>query len=209
MKSAIFDMDGTLLDSMTTWSKACITPLIKNKIKYPENIMDIITPLKFEQTAEYYRTLGLNLSYDELFSSVYDEMAYEYRHNIKAKPYVYDYLEKMQKNGTKMCILTATQREVAMPCLERLDLLKYFEFFLSCGETGMSKTNPEIYILAAKKLGFPIEETAVYEDNCNAVKSAKEAGAFVYGVYDKTSDHAVEEIKRNCDVYIKSFSELI
>lgn len=209
MKAAIFDMDGTLLDSMTTWSEACIAPLIKNNIKYPENIMDIITPLKFDQTAEYYRTLGLNLSYDELLGSVYDEMVYAYKYKIKAKPHVYEFLEKLKKNGTKMCILTASQREAAIPCLERLDLLKYFEFYMSCGEAGMSKTNPEIYIMAAKKLDFPIEETAVYEDNCNAVKSAKKAGAFVCGVYDTTSDHAAEEIKRNCDVYIKSFGELI
>ena len=209
MKAAIFDMDGTLISSMEKWCEACVSPLIKRNISYPEDIVNIITPLGMKKTAEYYLTLGIDDSAEEILSEILGVIEYEYKHNIQAKPYVYEYLEKLKAEGVKMCVLTASARKYAIPCLERLDLLKYFEFFTSSDETGYSKTNPEIFRLTAEKLGFSVEETAVFDDNLEAISAAKQAGTIVYGVYDKSSEHLAEEIKKNCDSYIKSFEELI
>lgn len=209
MKAAIFDMDGTLIDSMAKWEESCIAPLIKRNISYPEDILNIITPLGMKKTAEYYQTLGINHSVKDILLEILEVIEYEYKHNIQAKPFVYEYLEKLKAEGVKMCVLTASARKYAIPCLERLDLLKYFEFFTSSDETGYPKTNPEIFKLTAKKLGFSVEDTAVFDDNLEAIIAAKQAGTVVYGVYDKSSEHLAEEIKKNCNLYINSFEELI
>lgn len=209
MKAAIFDMDGTLINSMEKWGEACISPLVKRNISYPKDIINIITPLGMKKTAEYYLTLGIDDSAEEILNEILEVIEYEYKHNIQAKPHIYEYLEKLKAEGVKMCVLTASARKYAIPCLERLNLLKYFEFFTSSDETGYPKTNPEIFRLTAEKLGFSVEDTAVFDDNLEAITAAKQAGMFVYGVYDQSSEHLAEEIKKNCNLYINSFEELL
>ena len=209
MKAAIFDMDGTLIDSMGTWGEICTMPLDKYNISYPDDILNIVTPMGLANVGKYYNTLGLNLAPEEIYNMIVERLIEEYRYRIPAKPFVKEYLDKLKSEGVKMCILTASAREYSIPCLERLGILDYFEFFMSCDEAGLPKTNPEIFKKMAEKLGASIEETAVFDDNLGAVTSAKASGACVYGVYDKTSEKQKEEIIKICDKYVISFENLL
>lgn len=209
MKAAIFDMDGTLVDSMEIWGKCCVAPLEKMNIPYPGDLINIITPMGYGDMSEYYKnTFGLDMDTDEMVRTIAEKMCIEYE-TIKPKEYVFDYLDKLKSQGIKMCVLTATARKMGLPCLERLGLMDYFEFYACCDELGMSKANPEIFRKVASALGFDISECAVFDDNGTAVRTAKKAGAEVFAVYDKTSESQCEEIKKYCDRYVISYKDLL
>lgn len=209
MKAAIFDMDGTLVDSMERWANCCVAPLDAMNIPYPDDLLNIITPMGYADMADYYRNeFGLDMHTDEMVKTIADKMAVEYE-TVEVKDGVYDYLERLKSRGVKMCILTATARKYGLPCLERLGLMKYFEFYACCDELGMSKSNPEIFKKVASTLDFDISECTVFEDNVTAALTAKKAGAAVCAVYDNCSKNHSEEIKKNCDRYIISYNELL
>lgn len=209
VKGAIFDLDGTLVDSMGAWEDACLSVLDQNNIEYPEDILNIITPMGLEKTAEYFQSLGVNVPVDLILKKIYDYIVDKYENHITTKEYVEEYLEKLKEQNIKMCILTATDRSLAMPCLERLGIMKYFDFLLSCNDVNLSKTNAEIFLLATDRLGVDIKETTVYDDNVGALMGAKKAGAYTCAVYDKTSEEYKDEIIKFVDRYIVSFGELL
>ncbi len=208
-KTYLFDFDGTLVDSMPTFVSMVLKILDENAISYSDDIVKIITPLGYKGTAEYFIELGLDKSRDELLSIMNAYALEEYTYRIEAKQNVISVLKKLKENGADLNILTASPHRVLDVCLKRIGIYDLFTNVWSCDDFNTTKADPNIYKLAAEKIGKPIDEILFLDDNYNADKTAKQAGMSVCGVYDASSEEYVCVIKDVADYYIYNFSELL
>ncbi len=207
---AIFDLDGTLLDSMPVWKNLGKNYLLSRGVRPPENLLEILKTQTLGESADYFRNdLGLSGTVEEILNGIHEMITREYAETIQAKPFVRDYLEKLHTYGQKLCIATATPANLAVLALKRLGLLQYFSFILDCGQAGSGKNSPDIYLQAASRLGASIEACTVYEDALHAIKTAKTAGFYVIGVQDASASQDEAEIRMLCDRYIRSYEELL
>ena len=208
-KTFLFDFDGTLVDSMPTFVSVMLRILDERNIKYGGDIVKIITPLGYRGTAEYFRTLGVKESTDELVEIMNTYARYEYENNIPAKEGVEDTLRKMKAMGYSLNVLTASPHLALDTCLMRLGLFELFDNVWSCDDFATTKANPEIYKMAAERLGRAVGEVIFVDDNINAVKTAKVAGMVSVGIFDESSADIVDEFKTVADGYALKFEELL
>ncbi|WP_312070589.1 HAD family phosphatase [Anaerotignum propionicum] len=210
MKSIIFDLDGTLIDSMPVWKDTGRNFLLKHGFSVPENLHSVVKAQTIGQTADYFRSnLGVTHSQEEIIQEIIYYVEDAYKNTIPLKPYARDFLDRELENGTKMCVLTASEASYIHPALERLDLLKYFQFILTCSETGHFKSEPDVFRIAMEKLGGSLENTIVFEDALYAVQGAKKGGFTVYAIADPVTEADSREIRSHADKYIKSYKELL
>ncbi len=211
MKTAyLFDFDGTLVDSMPTFVSAMLRILDENHISYDHSIIKIITPLGLSGTAEYYiNHLGVKMSREQLMSVMKEYMLDAYFHTIPAKENVPEVLKALKAQGASLNVLTASPHITLDACLKRLGLWALFDNVWSCDDFNTTKANPQIYVMAAKKMNRPVEDILFLDDNLNADLTAKAAGMKVCGVYDKSSDDYVDQMKAVTDFYIYDFKELL
>lgn len=210
MKTYLFDFDGTLVDSMPTFGKTMKRILDENNIPYGDDFINVITPLGLKGTAEYcIKELGLGMTFEEFGNKTMEYFYKEYAENILAKKNVPETLKKLKEEGASLNVLTASPHITLDVCLKRLGLFDLFDNVWSCDDFNTGKSDPEIYRMAAGKLGVPVNEVLFLDDNYNADKTAKKAGMKVCGVYDESSADSEDEIRSITDFYIKDFSELL
>lgn len=209
MKTYLFDFDGTLVDSMPTFVSVMLRILDENGIKYGDDIVKIITPLGYNDTAKYFMTLGVPFTKDEIIAQMHGYATVDYRDTIPAKNNVIEVLKKLKARGDDLNVLTASPHEMLDPCLKRLGIYGLFTNVWSCADFDTNKSDPKIYKLAAKSMGREVGDVIFLDDNLNADKTAKAAGMKVYAVYDESSSDYVDEMKAVADHYIYDFSELL
>lgn len=208
-KTYLFDFDGTLVNSMPTFVKVMLRILNENNISYSDDIIKIITPLGLKGTAEYFISLGLNKSVEEIGKTMYEYFYYEYAHTIPAKENVIDTIKELKAQGHSLNVLTASPHLTLDACLKRLDMFDLFDNVWSCDDFNTSKSNPEIYTAVAEKLGVKVEDVLFLDDNYNADKTAKTAGMKVCGVFDESSSEYEQEMRELCNFYAKDFREIL
>ena len=206
----LFDFDGTLVDSMPTFVSAMLRILDENRIHYDNGIIKIITPLGLNGTAEYYiNQLGVQMSKEQLMTVMKEYMLDAYFHTIPAKKNVPEVLKALKAQGASLNVLTASPHITLDACLKRLDLWALFDNVWSCDDFNTTKADPQIYVLAAKRLNRSVEEVLFLDDNLNADMTAKAAGMQVCGVYDESSKDYEDQMKAATDFYIYDFQELL
>lgn len=208
MRNYLFDFDGTLVDSMPTYVSSMLRILDENNIEYSRDIVRIITPLGLGGTAEYYITLGIKMSKEEILEKMLAYMTEAYENTIEAKSNVIETVRLLHARGDRLHVLTASPHSSLDPCLKRLGIFDLFDNVWSCEDFGTTKADPEIYRMAAEKIGAPIDEILFLDDNLNADTTAKSAGMKVCGVFDESSREYTEQIRAATDYYINDFSEL-
>ena len=208
-KTYLFDFDGTLVDSMPTYIKIMLDILDEEGISYTSDIVKIITPLGYYGAAQYYQTLGVKTPVDELSQTMRSRALNAYTYDIGAKDGVIDALYELKKNGCDLNVLTASPHSTLDPCLKRLGIWDLFTNVWSCEDFGTTKSDPEIYIAAAERIGVAKENVIFIDDNINAVTTAKTAGMISYAVFDESSSDMIDELRAASDRYIYSFNELI
>ena len=209
-KYAIFDMDGTLLDSMPYWKNLGENYLLSRGFTPPSNLSEVIKAMSMEESSEYFRNeFGLKESREEITAQVNAFIENEYRNVILCKPFVKEYLESLSKMDIKMCVATATSKELAVAALERDGILKYFKDVCSCDEVGKGKRSPDIFYYALKKIDGIKEMTAIFEDAGYAMKTSFEEGFYTVGVFDASCGKSGEEMEKRCHRYIRSFEDLL
>ena len=205
----IFDFDGTLVDSMPTYAAVMLRVARENGIDGGAELVKIITPLGYRGTAEYFRAHGAPRSTEELLAAMQGYIRVEYEERIGEKAGVSETLQTLCAQGASLNVLTASPHSVLDPCLGRLGIADFFDNIWSCDDFGIGKDNPEIYRMAAARLGVDVADVIFVDDNSGAVQTAKAAGMQVYGIYDDSSAAYAAEIKATAHRYLATFRELL
>ena len=205
---AIFDLDGTLIDSMPMWHNFPDFYLNKYGCVPDEYLRTNARDMSFAQAAVYVNAHFLpHKTTDEIEKDMSDAAAEAYANTIPIKHSVKPFLFALRTRGVRMCIATASPREWAEAVLKRLNIYHYFSVVLSCYDLKTDKSQSLIYDRAFDILGTDKETTYIFEDSVNCIRTAKAAGYRVVGVADEMSAGDSEEIKRLSDVYIRDFDD--
>ena len=198
---AIFDMDGTLVDSMGFWRRLAGEYLESKGVKtVPADILKRIAPMTMgESAALFIEEFGLSGTAAEVEAEMNAMMEGHYRRDVPLKPGVRAYLKRLRDRGVRMCVASSTAEALMEACLTRLGVRDCFEFFLSCDSVGAGKDRPDVYHAAAGRLGGSPEDTAVFEDAPFAARTAKAAGYYVVAVRDGGDKDRWEKIKAIAD----------
>ncbi|MDD4377171.1 MAG: HAD family phosphatase [Eubacteriales bacterium] len=209
IKAAIFDVDGTLLDSMPMWHDAGARYLKTLGIEAEPNMGDKLFVMSMDMSASYLKdNYNLTQTIDEIKTGINKTMEKFYFYEAQPKPGVVDFLDKLEHEKTKMTIATSTDRYVIEAALKRTGLDRYFDGIFTCSEVGKSKSHPDIFYQAAGLMESEPEDTWVFEDGLYAIKTAKIFGFKVVGVYDIISCKDQEEIEKISDIYVKNLDKL-
>lgn len=208
-KYCIFDLDGTLIDSMSEWGANMKRILDDEGIAYPENIVNILTPLGNEGSAKLFLEMGVKGTKEELTRRM-SEYAYEaYSKRIVTKKGVPEFLKKLKNDGHILAVLTASPHITCDACLKNNGVYDLFDKVFTVEDFGLVKSDPEIYKRTARALGAEMSQITFFDDNITALSTAKKAGLEIVGVYDESSDKDTEKIMEISDRYIRSFEQLL
>ena len=211
IKLAIFDLDGTLVDSMHYWS---IAPLdyIKEKnidITIDQELSDKFLSMSLVESAIYFKeNYGITDPIDEICLDIDKKMEYYYLNYVELKPGILDLIKKLDNLGIKMAIATATDHFLVDEVLDKLNINKYFTYTLTSTEVGSSKQKPDIYLKIAEHFNATPEESMIFEDLPYGIISGNGAGFHTVGVYDKPSVHHQKTIKKNAKLYVKHINNI-
>lgn len=208
LQGAIFDMDGTILDSMPAWEHVA-SDLLRELGREPEPDIDRqVVHLSPLSAARLLRTrYGLPQSADELVALTNLRMERFYREEVRAKPGVEKALSLLKMEGVWMYVATATDRPLAEAALRRTGLLADFRGILTCAEAGADKDDPRIYEKCLTRLRCRKEECVVFEDSLRALRTAKAAGFRTAAVYDDASREDQPALRACAETYIVSFDQ--
>lgn len=209
-KGAIFDLDGTLLDSMHVWRDVDTKFFKKRNMEMPDDYGEALKNMHFP-TAAVYTKERFNLP--DTVESIMEEWTQScfeaYEKHIKLKDGAKEYLELLKENNVKIAYATSNSEKLCKAVLSSNCVWEYFSAKAYSEETGKQKTEPDVYLLAAERLGIFPRDCIVFEDIIGGVQGAKKGGFRVCGVYDSTSEKDREQIETTADYYIESFMELL
>ena len=210
LQSAIFDMDGTLVDSMQVWKTAAVNVLRSMGIEPAPDMHDHISDLTVYDGAKYcVDTYHLDMSVEQFIQLIDAYMENFYRTEVQLKPGVKKFLSLLKMDGVWMYIATNTDRHLVEIALKRTGISDYFRGILTCGEVGVGKKeSPEIYERALRRLRSNKKDTVIFEDALHAIRTAKAAGFRVCAIYDDFEKESQDEIRTLSDYYIESFEEM-
>ena len=204
ISGAIFDVDGTLLDSMSIWDTIGADYLRSIGYIPRENLNEIFKNMSLLQAAEYYRNeYGVTLRVEEIMSGVNAMLEQFYQYEAPLKPGAAELLARLRQNRVKLCI--ATDRYLVEAALARCGVLSYFGEIFTCNGVGHGKDEPHIFEAALRFLGTERAETVVFDDALYAIRTAKEAGFPIAAVYD-THEKSQTEVRALSDFYLENLS---
>lgn len=206
----IFDLDGTLLDSMPIWNHVASSYLRKKGYIPEPNLWEALKFLSLAQGVTFIKEkYHLPETNEEIEVGINQTIEHSYFHEIPFKAGVKRYLQMLHKYQIPMCIATATDKYLAEASLKRLNVLHYFKGILTCQEVGCGKDNPTIFESARELLQTDKKRTYVFEDALHAGITAKNAGFKVIGVYEESAKDDWEELKKIADQSILSMEDLV
>ena len=210
MRGAIFDVDGTLLDSMSVWWDVLIDFFRmhgselsdEEATKYKDYTLDESIPVMIE-------LLGLDMTKDEVLATLQKMIFEQYKNNIPLKKGADKYLKKLHNDGVKIAIATSGYEELCKLAFTRLGVWQYIDACAFSSEVGVNKSNPDVYLLAAKRIGVKPEECTVFEDIVNGINGAKKGGFATCAIYDSSNADETDVLKQLSDHYITGWEDLL
>lgn len=210
-KGIIFDMDGTLLDSMGYWSRIGEYFLAYHKLPKDPEFTKKVSQMNVNQLREYVNErFGFHYDKESFYREYHKVMEPVYMTMVQPKPYVREFLKYLKERGIKTCIATATRHSTAEMVLRHLGLIEDILFMISCSDVGVEKSHPDIYLKSCEMLNLSVSDTVVFEDVPMCVKTAKKAGFKVVGVLDQYAtreDNAM--VEQLSDRSIVGYDELL
>ena len=213
MKVAIFDMDGTLIDSLILWDVLWSTfgeRYLNDKSFVPsyEDDKKVRTLTLKDAMHLIHNHYKLGENGEELLALANDMMNDFYANRVELKIGVKEFLEHCKNKGVKMCIASATAPELLDVAIKHCDIGKYFLKVFSCGTIGKGKEEPDIFLQAAEFLGAEIKETWLFEDSLTAIETATKIGMPTVGIYDRYN-YGQESIRKIATEYIAEGETLL
>ena len=206
IKSAIFDVDGTLLDSMYIWTNTAEMFLKRRGITPDENLTEDFITMSLEEGATFFKNAyNPPETVEEIMMDINKMVEDFYFKDVITKPFVKEFLEKLKNAGIKMCIATATDKYLIEKALERNGIAHYFSEIFTCTIVGAGKTPATIYEEALKHLGTSKDDTLIFEDAHYAIKTAKNAGFKIAAIEDICEAKKKDEIMNMSDFYITDY----
>lgn len=207
--AAIFDLDGTLVDSMYVWNKVDQDFLTERGIPVTEEYTNAVRGMFFETAARYtIETYGLTESVEQIISIWLHMARQEYEHHVRLKPGAKDYLVALQQKGIKLGMATSSNPYLLEPVLRSNGVLHLFDAVCYTSQVGRNKSFPDIYLFAAENLGQSPKNCVVFEDIPEGIEGANKAGMYTVAVFDEASRTSADYLKQQADRYIYSFSEM-
>ncbi|QXM05453.1 HAD family hydrolase [Crassaminicella indica] len=209
IKAVIFDLDGTLVDSMWVWRQIDIDYLGKRGIALPDDLQKKIEGMSFTETAHYFKKrFKLEDSIDEIKDEWMKMTKSYYENNIELKTGVYALLMKLKNKGIKMGIGTSNAKELAEAVLRKNNIIDFFDTIRTSCEVEKGKPHPHIFLKVAEDLGVMPDQCLVFEDTYAGVLAGKRAGMKVFAVADESSSLYKDDISSLADQYLEGFEEI-
>ena len=209
-KICVFDLDGTLVDSMPSFTRGILKIADDAGLTYDGELIKILTPLGYTKSAEYYvRELGVPDTVENIVHRIEENLLYEYTNNIVTKPGVVEYLTRLHAEGARLFVLTASPHLVTDVCLKKNGIWKLFEQVWSVEDFGLSKSDTPLFFEVAKRIGCERGDVHYFDDSLIALANAKRSDYRTYAVYDAQTPDEVERMKREHDVFVASFCDLL
>lgn len=203
----IFDVDGTLLDSMPVWAHSGERYLATLGIHAPKTLGRILFSMTMQEGAQYIKkTYGLSQTAEEIQAGIIHTVEEAYDKEMGCKRAADAFLKELQAAGIPMTVVTSGDRRLVLAAFERLGIAPYFKEILTCTEFGSGKDDPAIFHAAAKRMGSLTASTWVVEDALYAIRTAKEAGYRVIGIADASSREDGPQIFQLADYFIADYA---
>lgn len=209
IKAVIFDMDGTLIDSIGVWAKVDVDYLKKLGYDLPSDLRRDIEGLSFPETAVYFKSrFSIQDSLEDIMKEWKSMVKEYYHHHIPLKEGVLSYLNKLKEQGIKLGIATSNSMDLAVAVLKHNGILDYFDEIVTTDEVPRDKSFPDVFLEASRRLGVSPENCLVFEDTYCAILGAKAAGMTVAGIYDQNGTSSREELAKVSDYLFLGFQEI-
>lgn len=209
-KAVIFDLDGTLVDSMWMWKAIDVEYLARYNLDCPEDLQKEIEGMSFSETAAYFKQrFALEDSLDEIKEAWVQMSIEKYRNEVTLKPGARAFLDYILEHDIPAGIATSNGRAMVDAVLDALDIRRYFQVVATACEVAAGKPAPDIYLSVADRLSVEPSDCVVFEDVPAGILAGKNAGMTVYAVEDAFSLDMSEEKRQMADYYIKDYYELL
>ncbi len=209
IKAVIFDLDGTLVDSMWIWEDIDIEFLASYGLEHPKSFQKDLNGMSFTETAMYFKERFLIPDSVEEIKRIWNAMAYDkYANEVPLKNGVLEFVKTLKSKGIKLGIASSNSIELVSTVIKRFHMETYFDTINTSCEVPKGKPAPDIYLLAAKMLKVKPEECLVFEDVMQGILAAKSANMKVCAVDDAYSVDTLEEKAAVADYYIRDYKDL-
>ena len=206
----IFDLDGTLVDSMRPAVNKVLEVLDDYGIPYSDDLVQIFPPLGYHGLSVFYaEKLGVPLPAEEIYAIFEERLSVAYAHEIPLKAGVKECLETLSARGARLNILTASPHKFIDPCLKNHGVTHLFENVWSSEDFGLLKSDTRIFSAVAQRLNVDLADCTMVDDNLKVLTTAKKAGVKTIGVYDEMSADNESEIRALADMYVYKLTEML
>ena len=204
IKACIFDLDGTLVDSMWMWPDIDREYLNRFGIEYDDNLKNEIDGISFHETAVYFKNkFGISDSVEKICKD-WEDMAYDkYKYEVKEKPGCKKFLEHLRSKGIRMGIATSNNRSMVDVVLESLDMKDFFEVITTSDEVKRGKPAPDVYLTTANLLNVEPKNCLVFEDVVAGIMAGKSAGMRVCAIEDDFTKEVRQKKKEFMNALVK------
>jgi len=210
IKGVIFDLDGTLLDSMWVWTDIDERFLGERGFEVPPDYLEAIAPIGATKAAEYtIERFKLNETVESVVEQWFDMALESYRTKVECKPFAKEFLHRLKEAGLKLGVATSSDRKLIIPALTRNGIIDLFDTIVTVDEVARGKGFPDIYEKAACNMGCSNHECVVFEDILAGIKGAKDGGFMAVAVYEGHSSYEHPQMKELADKFIMGFEEIL
>lgn len=210
IQGVVFDLDGTLIDSMGLWGQVDVDYLARYGLEVPEGLQEDIEGLSVIQTAQYFQeTFGIEDSIEQMIADWNDMAFLKYRQEVSLKEGVLEFLDYLQSQNIVCGIATSNTSELAETALLTHGILDAFEVVITGEDIENGKPGPDIYLEAAARLGVLPENCLVFEDIPAGIIAGRAAGMKVCAVEDDYSIKDTYMKRKLADYYIRSYADVL
>lgn len=211
IKALIFDLDGTMIDSMRVWKDIDDEYIEKYHLTEPDDFHEGMEGLSYTETAEYFLKVFPELpkTVEDLKAEWHEMALYKYAHEMELKEGLEVLLRKVRAQGMRVGIATSNDRRLVEACLKGMGVEELIDTISTSCEVKKGKPAPDVYLKAAENLAIEPENCLVFEDVPMGILAGKNAGMKVCAVEDWFSEGQVQKKKELADYYIRNYNEIM